>query len=126
MRTCTYRNRHNVECCTECGLGIDFCQCVEPDDKADKRLTSVDGMIMKMITDEVTTARDKFPKTTHMLAALVEEVGELSQALMEHDRSQGTSAMAVRIAAEGDDNFLYEFPVIEDELPRGPVGGQYE
>ncbi len=138
MRTCTYRNKHNVDCCTECGLGIDFCQCVEPDHKADKRLTSVDGLIIKMVTDEVESAREKFPKTTHMLAALVEEVGELSQALMEHDRQQGTSvqeclreaiqvaAMAVRIAAEGDDNFLYEFPVIEDELPRGPVGGQYQ
>jgi hypothetical protein len=34
--------------------------------------------------------------------------------------------MAVRVAVEGDDNFLYEFPIIEDELPRGPVGGQYQ
>lgn len=138
MRTCTYHNKHNVACCTECGLGIDLCQCIEPDHKAEKRLTSVDGLIMKMIGDEVASAREKFPKSTHMLAALVEEVGELSQALMEHDRMQGTSvqevlreaiqvaAMAVRVAAEGDDNFLYEFPVIEDELPRGPVGGQYE
>jgi hypothetical protein len=138
MRNCTYLNKHNVECCTECGLGIDFCQCVDPDAQADKRLTSVDGMIMKMITDEVDAAREKFPGKTHMLAALVEEVGELAQAMMEHDRQQGTSvqevlreaiqtaAMAVRVAAEGDDNFLYEFPVIEDELPRGPVGGQYE
>ena len=138
MRTCTYHNKHNTPCCTECGLGIDLCQCIEPDHKAEKRLTSVDGLIMKMISDEVAAARAKFPETTHMLAALVEEVGELAQAMMEHDRAQGTSvqevlreaiqvaAMAVRIAAEGDNNFLYEFPVIEDELPRGPVGGQYQ
>jgi NTP pyrophosphatase (non-canonical NTP hydrolase) len=102
------------------------------------RLTSPDGLVMKMIADELTAARGAFPGKTHMLCALVEEVGELAQALMEHDRQQGTSvqeclreavqvaAMAVRVAVEGDDNFLYEFPIIEDELPRGPVGGQYQ
>ena len=137
MRDCTYLNKHNVECCTECGNGIDLCQCIEPSQKAERRLTSVDGLIFIMIRDELKAAREKFPETTHMLAALMEEVGELSQAMMEHDRSQGTTvqevlreaiqtaAMAIRIAAEGDNNFLYEFPVIEDELPRGPVGGQY-
>jgi len=138
MRTCTYRNKHNVECCTECGLGIDFCQCVEPDHRADDRLTSADGLVFTMIRDELVAAREAFPGKTHMLCALVEEVGELAQGLMEHDRQQGTSvqeilreavqvaAMAVRIAVEGDDNFLYEFPAVEDELPRGPVGGQYQ
>ncbi len=138
MRECTFRNKHSVECCTECGLGIDFCQCIEPGHKAEERLTSADGLVMSMIRDEVKSAREAFPGKTHMLAALVVEVGELAQAMMEHDRQQGTSvqeclreaiqvaAMAVRVAVEGDDNFLYEFPVIEDDLPRGPVGGQYQ
>ena len=138
MRSCTYRNKHGVECCTECGLGIDFCQCVEPDEIADQRLTSADGFVFKMIRDELIAAREAFPGKTHMLCATVEEVGELAQALMEHDRQQGTSvqevlreavqvaAMAIRVAVEGDDNFLYEFPAVEDDLPRGPVGGQYQ
>jgi len=36
------------------------------------------------------------------------------------------AAMAIRLAVEGDDNFLYSFPVVEDELPRGPVSRQYD
>ncbi len=138
MRTCTYLNKHHTECCTECGLGIDFCQCVNPDIIADTRLTGADGLVIKMIRDELVAAREAFPGKTHMLCATVEEVGELAQALMEHDRQQGTSpmevlreavqvaAMAIRVAVEGDDNFLYEFPAVEDDLPRGPVGGQYQ
>jgi NTP pyrophosphatase (non-canonical NTP hydrolase) len=93
---------------------------------------------MKMITDELVAARTAFPGTTHMLAALVEEVGEVAQAMMHHDLKQGigvhevlreavqVGCMAIRLAVEGDDNFLYSFPVVEDELPRGPVSRQYD
>lgn len=138
MRTCTYLNKHNAECCTECGNSISLCQCVEPDNIAENRLMSADGLVFTMIRDELIAAREAFPGKTHMLCATVEEVGELAQAMMQHDRSEGTSVqevlreavqvatMAIRIAVEGDDNFLYEFPAVEDELPRGPVGGQYQ
>jgi len=138
MRSATFSNKYNVECCTECGLGVDMCQCVDPDAIAWDRLTSPDGLVFSMIRDELKAARKAFPGQTHMLCALVEEVGELAQGMMEHDRQQGISvqevlreavqvaAMAIRIAVEGDDNFLYEFPIVEDELPRGPVGGQYQ
>jgi NTP pyrophosphatase (non-canonical NTP hydrolase) len=91
-----------------------------------------------MIRDELRAAREAFPGNTHMLCALVEEVGEVAKAIMEHDRRQGTSvqevlreavqvaSMAVRLAVEGDENFLYEFPIVEDELPRGPIGRTYD
>ena len=91
-----------------------------------------------MIRDELVAARRAFPENTHKLAALVEEVGELAQAMIQHDRKLGTSAtevlreaiqvacMAIRVAVEGDDNFLYEFPIVETALPRGPVGGMYD
>ncbi len=136
-RSCTYLNKHHTVCCTECGLSIDLCQCVEPDAIAEHRLTSPDGLVFMMIRDELKAAREAFPENTHKLAALVEEVGELAQAMIQHDRHLGTSvqevlreaiqvaAMGVRVAVEGDDNFLYEFPIVEDELPRGPVGGEF-
>lgn len=137
-RSCTFRSPHHVHTCTECGSDITICQCVAPDQQAHERLTSPDGLVFTMIRDELIAARKAFPGTTHMLCALTEEVGELHQAMMEHDRKQGTSAteilreavqvaaMAIRVAVEGDENFLYDFPVVETELPKGPVGGMYD
>ncbi len=137
-RSCTFRSPHHVQTCTECGSDLTICQCVAPDQQAHERLTSPDGMVFTMIRDELVAARKAFPENTHKLAALMEEVGELAQAMMHHDRKLGTSAvevlreaiqvacMAVRIAVEGDENFLYDFPVVESELPRGPVGGMYD
>ena len=78
------------------------------------------------IADEVQRARTKLPLNKHNLAALVEEVGELSQALIDHDFAQGThpsrlqtlthdvykeaiqvACMAIRVAEEGDSSFPY-------------------
>lgn len=137
-RSCIYYDPYSKPCCTECGSDLQLCQCENPDEAAHHRIASPDGIVISMIMGELQASRTQFPDTTHMLAALVEEVGELAQALTEHDRAQGTSAeevlreaaqvatMAIRIAAEGDENFLYQFPVVEEELPRGPVGGRYD
>jgi hypothetical protein len=69
---------------------------------------------------ELESARKEFPDNQHLLCTLVEKVGELAKALMEHDRGQGTTtqqvyreaiqatSMALRVAVEGDQNFLYE------------------
>jgi NTP pyrophosphatase (non-canonical NTP hydrolase) len=104
---------------------------------AHERVTSPDGIVITMVRGELVAARGKFPESLHQFAALVEEVGELAQALMEHDRdgSQTTAmvlreavqvaAMAIRVATEGDDNFAYVFPTIEDDLPRGPVTDRF-
>ena len=137
-RTCTYLNRHNTLCCTECGSDMSLCQCVAWDQAAFDRLTSPDGLVFVMIRDELKAAREVFSGNTHMLCALVEEVGEVAKAIMEHDRKEGTSvqqvlreavqvaSMAIRLAVEGDENFLYEFPIVEDELPHGPMGRTYD
>lgn len=136
-RSCTYRNPWNVLTCTECGEDLSLCQCPSPEFAAHQRLHSPDGAVFAMIRGELEAARKQFPENTHMLVALMEEVGELSQALIDHDRAQAKSAaevlreavqvacMAIRVATEGDDNFAYIFPAVEEELPRGPVGGQF-
>ena len=81
------------------------------------------------VAREVDSARKKFPTSEHQLAALTEEVGELAQALIDHDRAQKSSgggsmcrtahtrkvyaeaiqvaAMAVRVATEGDASMVY-------------------
>jgi len=72
------------------------------------------------IDAELRFARHRFPGNKHMLAALVEEVGELAQALIDHDRSKKTGAqvyaeaiqvavMAIRIAEEGSQEHGYAF-----------------
>lgn len=138
MRTCTFLDQQNTERCTECGVSIDLCLCANVDLSAHQRLNSTDGMIISMIRGELDAARGKFPGSTHQLAALMEEVGELAQAMMEHDRDGSqtvqevlreavqVAAMAIRVAAEGDENFVYQFPIVEEDLPRGPVGGRYD
>lgn len=71
-------------------------------------------------SQEAAGAQTKFPSTKHMHAALVEEVGELANALIEHDRGKLTAgdvfdeaiqvaAMAIRIATEGDESFTYAY-----------------
>jgi hypothetical protein len=72
------------------------------------------------ISAELNYARAKFPGNKHKLAALMEEVGELAQALMHHDRGKASAAevyaeaiqvavMAIRIAEEGTEEHSYQF-----------------
>jgi NTP pyrophosphatase (non-canonical NTP hydrolase) len=82
------------------------------------------------VVSEIAEAREKFPKPDHLFPALIEEVGELAQALMEVQRggidkrtgkpftnadvfneAVQVAAMAARIAAEGDPLYpQYKFP----------------
>lgn len=136
-RTCIYMDPHNAPACTECGSDLSLCQCVRPDDMAHERLHSVDGLVITMIRNEVGADRTADPDTTHMLATLMEKVGLLSTAMARHDAGLGTSpqevlreavqvgAMAVRVASEGDDNYRYTFPAVEDQLPKGPVADRF-
>ena len=64
------------------------------------------------VSKEVVRAREKFPTNEHMLAALMEEVGELSNALLEQNpweeiygEAKQVAAVAIRIMEEGDSDF---------------------
>lgn len=68
------------------------------------------------INDELVWARKKFPKNRKMLAALMEEVGELARALLQGKSEEDVKKEAVQVAAtairiyeEGDADF--------DDLP---------
>lgn len=136
-RTCTYMDPHNALACTECGRGVELCQCVNPEGAAHDRLHSPDGIVITMIRGELDAARGEYPEGQHALAALLEEAGKLARGLIKHDRAQEvtiqevlrravtTAAMAIRIATEGDTNFLYAFPTVEEDLPRGPVTDKF-
>lgn len=73
---------------------------------------------MAAVSAEVARARILFPGNKQQLAALVEEVGELAQALIDHDRGKATAddiqkeavqvaAMAIRLLEEGSAEFTY-------------------
>lgn len=64
------------------------------------------------IAAEVMRARDKFPGNRHLLAALVEEVGELAKAYLQREGGDRVrkeaiqiACVAIRIIEEGDSVF---------------------
>lgn len=71
------------------------------------------------LSTELRRARREWPDNGHLLAALMEEVGELSQAMLQqqHEPSKGITAdkiymeaiqvavMALRVCTEGDSTF---------------------
>lgn len=87
----------------------------------EKFLYPSDSEAFEMVRDELQRARAEFPEHRNQLAALQEEVGELSKALLEHDFGDATkndvlreaiqaAAMAIRVATEGDTSFEYDNP----------------
>lgn len=67
---------------------------------------------VQAVLDEAQRSRHKFPGNGHMLAALAEELGEVSKALLEGATHETVVAecvqvatVALRIATEGDADF---------------------
>jgi hypothetical protein len=80
----------------------------------------MDQRIEYCISAELQFARAKFPGNNLNFPALVEEVGELSKALLDHSYGKASAesvfaeaiqvaAMAIRIAQEGSAEFPYQF-----------------
>ena len=84
-----------------------------------------DVVFLQDVQSEIGRARKKFPENKHKLAALMEEVGELANAMLEHDTANPdvhvfpvsvndiwdeavqVAAMAARVAIEGDASFRH-------------------
>lgn len=74
---------------------------------------------MDAVGVEVVRARDKFPSNRFLLAALMEEVGELSTAYLQrksaaevYREAMQVACVAIRIMEEGDPTFA---DITEDE-----------
>jgi NTP pyrophosphatase (non-canonical NTP hydrolase) len=89
--------------------------------KNNKGVSEIDlnDRLLYCVKHELNSARNKFPTNQFLLAALVEEVGELSQSLIDHEFDKKTkveiyeeaiqvAAMALRIAQEGSAEFKYQ------------------
>lgn len=83
------------------------------------------GQSLTCIDDEVFRARTKFPGNRFLLAALMEEVGELAQAMLQKKPSEEiekeaiqVACMAIRILEEGDGTFD---TLTDDESTGQPV-----
>jgi hypothetical protein len=95
------------------------------------RLQVIDAGFLNDVVEELARAREKFPGNHHMLGAFHEEVGEVAKAMLERDYAPGqavdggnpraldvevywecvqAAAMALRVATEGDPEYLYENP----------------
>jgi hypothetical protein len=79
---------------------------------ARKRTSQVERVTYDELNAEVTRARVKFPGNRLLLAALVEEVGELSRAYLQREGAERVriealqcACVAIRIAEEGDATF---------------------
>lgn len=74
-------------------------------------LTPEDLIFLEGVTSELVRARAKFPSSIHSHAALVEEVGEVSKALISESldcvktEAVQVAVMALRVAVEGDASF---------------------
>lgn len=133
-RICSYLDKHAVLRCTECGETLEMCSCAY-EDSVEERLHSPAGTVINMIRGELASYDGD---DLHRLAKLTAAVGLLAQEMIQHDLNQGAATQevlraavrvateAILIATESDGNFQYAFPVVEEELPRGPVGGQYD
>ena len=75
-----------------------------------------DFTFINQLGDELILARKNFPGTKHLIMALVEEVGELSQAMLHYKYENGSyeniykeavqvACVAMRIATEDDEDF---------------------
>ena len=81
---------------------------------------TVTMLTIQNIKHELKAARAGHKGNHQQLAALVEEVGELAQALIDYDRGKKSSSqvyaeaiqvatMAIRLAEEGSGEFLYHY-----------------
>lgn len=93
------------------------------------RMTAITAKFFNDVAEELVRAIAKFPTNKHRMGALHEEVGEVAKAMLERDYGHTSAephndtldndvykecvqaaAMALRVATEGDPDYLYQNP----------------
>ena len=88
-----------------------------------------DMAFLQDVGDEVVRARQKFPSSNLVLAALTEELGELAQAMLKvaagkwpeeriWEEAVQVAAVAMRVATEGDPSFDTNYTEPEEDEPK--------
>lgn len=112
MRTASYLDPRRRERCTECGTGLDLCQCEDPDALAHDRCTSAQG---KFLLD---ASRHPVPDN-RLFEALVGTLGVIARDLVEHDAVRTPApdaiyknlvylaAVAAKLATDGTPEYAF-------------------
>lgn len=115
MRSCSFLNRRRQEFCTECGADLTLCVCEDPDEAAHQRLNSSEGQFIRAVG----AALDAPGINDHLYESLVEKVGDLGAALVDHNQTRSPApdeiyrilveiaTFATRIATEGTPEYAY-------------------
>lgn len=115
--TCSFLNRRRQEFCTECGKDLTLCQCEDPDESAHLRLNSLDGKFLAAVTEVLDAP--VFPHQDYLYERLVQSVGELGAAFVEHNKVRTPpadeiyrllvriGAITTRLATEGTPEYAY-------------------
>lgn len=131
--SCVYPdpNRPRVLRCTECGFVLAECPCENPEDIANDRFSTRKGLVLTHAWARI--RESKKVSNVHNVANLAVAVGDLTRMLLVHDEVSRPSLLeptspeeappssqriytkvievielAVRIAAEGDDDYSYD------------------
>lgn len=96
-RACSYHDSRRRVRCTECGVTIDLCTCVEVEELASQRLTSEEGKFLReVMRDASGIALGSSADRDHMLERIMSELGMVAMKLVKNDKDRSVADEDVR------------------------------
>jgi hypothetical protein len=115
-RPCAYLDPRQRVRCTECGMTVDLCTCVNVSEMAQERLHSPEGQFLRAVAAEL----GQFPNPKYRFETLVQLVGDLGIKLVNnaaintpappdiYQHIAKIAAIAVLLGSGGTDEYPYE------------------